>query len=61
MNNTQDTAAQDTAVARLERQGWRETHRDDDTVYLAKRDRKLRGLTHYCQVSLDGTVEGDTT
>ena len=52
------TPAQATQVARLERARWEVTHQDDDTVYLAKRNPKVRSQTLYCQVDADGTVDG---
>lgn len=50
------TEQQQLAVNRLVAQGWRIDTRDDDTVYLSKRNRKQAGQTLYCQVDKEGTV-----
>jgi hypothetical protein len=49
---------QDRAVDKLAKAGWRVDNTDEDTVYLSKRDRKVRSMTHYCQVDKDGRVDG---
>lgn len=52
----EDTAAQDAAVVKLLKKGWKETHRDEDTVYLAKK--VGTGTTHYCEVDETGRLAG---
>jgi hypothetical protein len=54
------TEVQKQAVTKLEKQGWRTTSigkvQEEVTVYLCRRDRKLRALTHYCEVEQNGEV-----
>lgn len=49
------TAAQEAAVSKLTRGGWRVDTQDDDTVYLSKRG-PMAGQTLYCQVDAQGQV-----
>jgi len=51
-----ETPEQNCTVNRLYREGWRIDSHDDDTIYLSRRDRRIRSMTHYCQVGPDGRV-----
>ena len=46
---------QDNAVNALVAKGWRVDLNDGDTVYLSRRNPKMR-QTLYCQVDADGVV-----
>lgn len=57
------TPTQTAAVDRLTRAGWTVTRwacEDDPTVYLARRDRKIRSMTRYAEVDAEGTTNGDS-
>ena len=47
---------QDNAVNALVAKGWGVDLNDGDTVYLSRRNPKLRFQTLYCQVDADGVV-----
>lgn len=58
LNNKQggmNMTNQDNAVNALVAKGWRVDLNDGDTVYLSRRNPKLR-QTLYCQVDADGVV-----
>ena len=55
--------SQKSVVDKLARNGWRvdlyaDAWAEDGTVYLSRRDRKLRSMTHYVEVGRDGTLHG---
>jgi hypothetical protein len=58
-----ETAQQQAKVDALVRKGWRvdvDGAGATGTVYMSRRDRKVRSLTHYVEVEPDGTINGDT-
>lgn len=47
------------AVDKLAERGWRVDHVALGSVFMSKRDRKIRSMTHYCEVDHDGSLRGD--
>lgn len=52
---------QEEQVDALVRKGWRVDAGGGQSgaVYLSRRDRKIRSMTHYVEVEADGTLAGD--